>query len=228
MRHQARMGGRRTLLASLLRWAGFALSVAAGLLAGWFLFLAPAPTGDPAPAITPAAIEAALQPQPRPTLPVPTQGAPSRLLGDAVRVGAPAPTFALAALDGNRLTLADYRGSVVLINFWTTWCPPCRTEMPALQKVFGQYQDQGFVVLAVNVTEMDDRAEVAPFVEELGLTFPILLDEESRVSEDLYHILGLPTSVFIGRDGVVRDIYIGALDLENLERKIANLLGEAT
>lgn len=99
--------------------------------------------------------------------------------------------------------------------------------MPALQEAFDKYQNQGFTILAINVIELDDVEEIEPFVLELGLTFPILLDEDSSVSEDLFNIIGLPTSVFVGRGGTVREIFIGALQLENLEAKIISLLEEA-
>jgi hypothetical protein len=92
--------------------------------------------------------------------------------------------------------------------------------MPALQQAFERYSDQGLVILGVNLTESDDRDLVGPYREELGLTFPILLDQESWVSGDLYRVLGLPTSVFIDRRGTVREIYIGALPLGELDSKV--------
>jgi hypothetical protein len=96
--------------------------------------------------------------------------------------------------------------------------------MPALQEVYERFQSQGFLVLGVNWTAVDDPDLVPTYVEELGLSFPILLDKESYVSEELYRLLGLPTSVFVGRDGIVNEVYIGALELDNLENKIQSML----
>jgi peroxiredoxin len=98
--------------------------------------------------------------------------------------------------------------------------------MPALQQTYERFKDEGFVVLGVNWTAVDDPDLVAPFVEELGLTFPILLDIDSNVSEELYQLLGLPTSIFVGRDGIVRQVYIGALELDTIESKIVSMLEE--
>ncbi|MFV2045678.1 MAG: TlpA disulfide reductase family protein, partial [Anaerolineales bacterium] len=134
--------------------------------------------------------------------------------------------FTLSDLAGSPHSLSDHQGQVVLINFWTTWCPPCREEMPALQETYERYRDRGFVVLGVNWTAVDDPDLVAPYVEELGLSFPILLDTDSAVSEELYQLLGLPTSIFVGRDGIVRQVFIGALELDTLEDKIVSMLEE--
>jgi hypothetical protein len=104
--------------------------------------------------------------------------------------------------------------------------PPEFEEMPALQQSYERFKDQGYVVLGVNWAAADDPDLVGPYVEELGLTFPILLDRDSTVSEGLYNLLGLPTSVFVGRDGIIREIIIGALELETLEFKITSMLEE--
>ena len=90
-----------------------------------------------------------------------------------------APDFALAALDGSTIALSDLEGQVILINFWATWCPPCREEMPAIQQLYDQYQDRGFTVLAIN--QGQEAAQVATFAEEMGLTFPVLLDPDGDV-----------------------------------------------
>ncbi len=160
------------------------------------------------------------------SVPVEAIGTQARAMGEAVRVGAHPPEFTLLDLNGASHSLRDHQGQVVLINFWTTWCPPCREEMPALQQTYDRFKDKGFVVLGVNWTAVDDPDLVAPFVEELSLTFPILLDTDSTVSEELYRLLGLPTSVFVGRDGIVREIFIGALELDTLENKIVSMLEE--
>ncbi len=207
-----------------LRWMGLAFSFVAGLILGWWLFLAPPPSSIPTPTQTLG--ENSVQSTAETRVPVPSTGAPSSRLGQAVRVGSPAPGFTLPDLDGDPLSLNMFRGDVVLINFWTTWCPPCREEMPALQEAYENYKDKGFTVLAVNWTQVDDPEQVEPFVRELGLTFPILLDERGEVSEGLYNLLGLPTSVFVDRGGNVREIFIGPLQLDSLEARIQTLIEE--
>ena len=94
----------------------------------------------------------------------------------APRQGFVAPDFTLKTPAGQQFTLYQFRGQAVLVNIWATWCPPCRAEMPALQKYYQQYRDQGFIVLGVNATNQDSPLEIVPFVNEYGLTFPILLD----------------------------------------------------
>ena len=125
------------------------------------------------------------------------------------------------------VSLHEQQGKVVLINFWATWCAPCREEMPALQAAYEKLADQGLVVLGVNWTQVDYLPDVEAFVEALGLTFPILLDPDGTVSEDLYQVLGLPTSVLIGRDGTIRSVRIGILDLQELEGTLQALLAES-
>jgi peroxiredoxin len=187
-----------------------------GAALGWRLFLAPGAEQAAAPPTIPDLADL-VQPI----------GSPAAGLGSAVRVGSPAPDFTLFSLAGPPVSLHQQKGKVVLVNFWTTWCPPCREEMPALQKAHERLADQGLVVLGVNWTQVDNLADVQAFVAELGLTFPILLDSDGVVSEDLYQVLGLPTSVLIGRDGTVRAIRIGILDLQELESTLQVFLSES-
>ena len=91
-----------------------------------------------------------------------------------------APDFELLTTTGETIKLSDLRGQAVLINLWATWCPPCRAEMPAIEKIFIEYKDKGLVVLAVNMTYQDTQSNIAPFVDEYGLSFPILLDQYQR------------------------------------------------
>jgi peroxiredoxin len=207
-----------------MRWLAFIFAVVVGASLGWEIFLSPDQRSDLKP--TPTATLQRSSAVSKPNIIVQVTGTPSRSLGNAVRAGSIAPDFTLADLDNKPHSLSDYRGDVVLINFWTTWCPPCLVEMPALQQAYEKYHEQGFSILGINWTEVDDRAQIRPFVQELGLIFPILLDVDSEVSEDLYQILGLPTSIYVSRDGVVQEIFIGALQLENLEARIQSLLEE--
>jgi peroxiredoxin len=121
------------------------------------------------------------------------------------RKGNPAPEIELKTPSGETVKLSDYRGQAVLVNLWATWCPPCRAEMPTIEAIYNEYKDQGFVVLAVDMTYQDDAERVPPFVAEQGLTYPILLDETGDVAAD-YQMLSLPTSFFIDREGIIQDV----------------------
>lgn len=131
--------------------------------------------------------------------------------------------FSASTLDGQPVQLSDYRGQVVMLNFWATWCPPCRAEMPAMQAALDRYADQGLVVLAVN--QREDPAVVAAFMRERQLTFPALLDANGSVGA-AYQASALPSSFFIGRDGMVRAVYRGPLSRGVLESTIAGLVAE--
>ncbi len=135
----------------------------------------------------------------------------------AARVGALAPDFTLPALeDGRSLRLTDFRGRAVVINFWATWCPPCRVEMPALQQA--QLDMPDVVVLGVNQQESADL--VNWFVREQGLDFPIALDVNGEVNR-LYRVRALPTTYFVDASGIIRDIvYGGPLTRALIESKV--------
>jgi cytochrome c biogenesis protein CcmG, thiol:disulfide interchange protein DsbE len=135
----------------------------------------------------------------------------------APQAGFPAPDFTLKTPAGKSYTLSELRGSAVLVNLWATWCPPCRAEMPAIQRLYEEYKDQGLVVLAVNATNQDNPLAVAPFVAEYGLTFPILLDETGDVSQK-YQLRSLPSSYFIRRDGRIEEVVFGGPMSEALLR----------
>jgi peroxiredoxin len=132
-----------------------------------------------------------------------------------------APDFTLQTPAGEEVRLSDYRGQVVLLNTWATWCPPCRAEMPDLEAYYQQHQVDGFVVLAVNSQENPDT--VAAFLGEHDFTFPVLLDPEGEVMKE-YGVLGLPTSFFIDRDGIMRGVWSGQLTPERLKELVNPLL----
>ena len=138
-----------------------------------------------------------------------------------VNKGNLASGFTLEALDGSSVSLDGYRGNVVLINFWATWCPPCRAEIPDIEKVYQARQDDGFVVLGVNVEE--PRESVAPFVEAMGMTYPVVLDKSGQVLK-MYRAIGLPISVILDQDGVIRVRHVGVLTMEQLEDYLAQVL----
>lgn len=126
----------------------------------------------------------------------------------APQAGFPAPDFALATPDGDTLSLSELQGRPILVNLWASWCGPCRAEMPAMQRVYEEYQDQGFLILAVNATNQDSETAAVAFAEEHGLTFPLLLDFDGQVSGD-YQLRALPSSFFIDRAGVIQEVVIG-------------------
>jgi thiol-disulfide isomerase/thioredoxin len=127
-----------------------------------------------------------------------------------------APDFTLNDMDGEPHRLADYRGKVVLINFWATWCPPCRKEMPSLERLYQHFKDQPFMVLAVNQWETDDH--VFSYMGELNVfpEFPILFDPESKISGE-YGVLGLPTSVIVDQQGRIRYRAVGGREFDHPE-----------
>jgi len=122
--------------------------------------------------------------------------------------GFSAPDFALDSLDGGRLTLSGLRGQPVVVNVWASWCFPCRAEMPALERAYQSYRDEGLIILGVNMTSQDSAAAARAFVQEHGLTFPMVLDREGLVSK-AYQVLGLPSTYFVDRAGVIRSVVVG-------------------
>ena len=139
-------------------------------------------------------------------------GQGATLLG--VNEGNQARDFTLEALDGTEMSLSDFRGKVVLINFWATWCGPCRAEIPDLQTAYETRQNDGFVVLGVNVEE--SRATVEPFVAEFGMTYPVLFDETGQLLK-LYRAIGLPMSILVDEEGLIQARHIGYLTEGQLE-----------
>jgi peroxiredoxin len=129
-------------------------------------------------------------------------------------VGSPAPGFTLQDLQGNDVQLSDFLGNDILLNFWATWCGPCRVEMPMFERNYEEYRDQGFIILGINFDEPEQT--VNEFQEEFGLTFPILLDPGGEV-QHLYRIPGYPSSIFVNREGNVRRIHIGIMTESQLE-----------
>ncbi|HLY65597.1 MAG TPA: TlpA disulfide reductase family protein [Chloroflexota bacterium] len=131
-------------------------------------------------------------------------------------LGRQAPTFQLAAIDGLAGSLDGYRGRPIIVNFWATWCEPCKQEMPALQAETSSQPE--LVVLGVD--NVESAVKVKPFVQQLGVTFPILLDQDGSVMEE-YQVTGLPTSFFVDRSGTLRFVYRGALTDETLRQGLA-------
>ena len=138
-------------------------------------------------------------------------------LTPAAKSGFWSPDFSLQATSGDLYQLEDQRGKVVLINFWTSWCPPCKAEMPTMQKIYNDYKDQDFIILAVNATHEDSYTSVTTFEMQHQLTFPILLDEKGSVTRQ-YQIHSFPTTFFIDKFGVIDEVIIGGPMAEALLR----------
>ncbi|MGE5138809.1 MAG: TlpA family protein disulfide reductase [Rudaea sp.] len=175
-------------------------------LAGLLLLrgpLSPVNAGAALPAAPDAA--QAITPQP---------GAPS--------VGSVAPDFTLPAIDNRKVSLAQFRGKPVIVNFWATWCGPCNAEMPNLEKVYQQHKND-IVILAIDQGDSGDQ--VKGFSEIYHLNFPLILDQKMQVG-DRYRVNALPTTVFVDKQGIVREIHIGGpMTTDFIESRIRTLLG---
>ena len=124
----------------------------------------------------------------------------------AAPASGPAPDFQLMSRDGNRVSLAELKGEVVMINFWATWCGPCRQEMPHLEALYQRYSSLGFTLLGVNVEEDPSGAEA--WLEETPVSFPILFDSSNQVTS-LYDIVAMPSTVLVDRQGNIRYLHHG-------------------
>lgn len=147
-------------------------------------------------------------------------------------VNRPAPTFSTPALDGGAVNLADYSGKVVVLNFWATWCEPCKRELPALEQAHLQYGSEGLAIIGVNLTDDEqaqggDPATIRAFLEQYGVTYPIALDVEGDVT-NAYRVFPLPTSFFIDPQGHIRYVHIGELTLEDVVARFTELRSPAT
>ncbi len=135
----------------------------------------------------------------------------------AVRIGSPAPDFELESLAGEKVRLSDLRGSVVIVNFWATWCEPCKEEMPLFQARYGLYAPE-LKILAIDFAE--PVKDVQAFTEKYGLTFNILLDSRAMVQE-MYQVRGYPTTYIIDKDGIVRVEHLGPISDKQLDQYLA-------
>ncbi len=139
-------------------------------------------------------------------------------------VGFSAPDFSLKGLDGKTVKLSNLRGKPVFINFWASWCPPCKEEIPEIQKFYEKYQGR-VEVLAVNITFNDKMPDILNILQADHATYPVLLDEDNNhpVADD-YQVDGIPASFFVDKDGVIRDIHVGGMNLQMLEASISKAM----
>lgn len=154
-----------------------------------------------------------------------TQTGDVAALAEAPRVGRMAPDFSLLTLDGREMRLSDYRGHLVFLNFWATWCGPCKVEMPAMEKLYREFRPKGFAVVAVS-SDPEGAAVTRPYRDSLGLSFTIAHDPDMLVSR-LYGVRSLPVTFLVSRDGIISHQIFGARDWNDAEARsgIRDLLG---
>jgi cytochrome c biogenesis protein CcmG/thiol:disulfide interchange protein DsbE len=143
------------------------------------------------------------------------QGGQNAEIETAAQVGFRAPDFELTDFNGQTVRLSDLRGKPVILNFWASWCGPCKSEMPDLQAIYEQYKDKA-VFYGVNLTVQDSEEKARRFVQDMGLTFPMLLDKTGKPSTD-YRIFTVPTTYVIDKDGIIMEIRRGALQKAALD-----------
>lgn len=209
-----------------LRWLGVMFAVGAG--AGYYLLVMrpaaaqPPPTEQPA-RLPPTPIQNAATPVILASV-TPDAGVPVGLLGQTLRQGEPVPDFTLKTMNGaDTVSASQLIGQPLLINFWASWCLPCRAESPALERAYRANRDRGLVILGINSPAQDKLAEARAFVEEFGLTYPMLWDDGDEVL-NRFGVLGLPTSIFVNRDGRVQRIKIGGMDEQQLAEYLAEIM----
>jgi cytochrome c biogenesis protein CcmG/thiol:disulfide interchange protein DsbE len=135
-----------------------------------------------------------------------------------------APELTLTDLQGMPHSLTDYRGQVVLVNLWATWCPPCKEEMPVLQAYYKKHVKDGFVIIAIN--DGDPTPDVKQFVQDYQLTFPVWLDPTYIATEQAFETLNLPSSFIIDRQGTVRMMWVGGVNRKTLDQHVTPLIME--
>jgi thiol-disulfide isomerase/thioredoxin len=150
-----------------------------------------------------------------------------KLVPDGLEVGTEegqvAPDFELESLDGGESWLTDFRGHPVVLNFWATWCQPCRQEMPQLVNAYDRYKADGLVVIGLNLQEGKDL--ITPFATDYGIGYPVLIDRDGDTSDE-YHLLGLPTTYFIDANGVIQSVYRGPLQDKQQDTNVQGAIGE--
>jgi len=138
---------------------------------------------------------------------------------EPLTVGKVAPDFYLPDLNDKELRLSDFRGKVVFLNFWATWCKPCREEMPSMEILFKNFEKDGLVILAISIDRVTTKKDIPPFVKALNLTFPILIDSWGQ-TDKRYKLMGVPETYIIDQQGILREKVMGPRDwtvLDNLQ-----------
>lgn len=143
---------------------------------------------------------------------------------EKVQVGKAAPDFILPTINGDRFKLSDLEGKAVLINFWGSWCGPCKKEMPAIQSAYDQYKDQNFEVITINIQEAEITAN--NFMEQNNISLLVAMDKDGQVY-DAYNVYNLPASFFLNPDGTVNRIYEGEMTRKNLDKWVNEIIPES-
>lgn len=152
------------------------------------------------------------------------QTIPSDLSAVPAKANFPAPEVTLTDTRGESHSLRDYRGQVVLINLWATWCPPCKAEMPTLQAFYDKYREEGFTIIAIN--DGDPTEDVLQFEKDYQLSFPIWLDPKYYATEQAFKTMNLPSSFVIDRAGTVRLMWVGAISRKMLDEYVIPIIKE--
>lgn len=142
----------------------------------------------------------------------------------AQEIGKPAPNFELTDIDGKKVKLSEFRGKVVLLNFWATWCGPCKAEMPSLNSLYLAMRDKEFIILAISVDASEKP--VKSFMSEKKIAFPVLMDKDKEISFDLYGVAGIPVSFLLDKNGIVTEKFMGERewDSPDIKNKVLKLL----
>ena len=135
---------------------------------------------------------------------------------EPLKIGMAAPDFSLPDMAGKRQQLSDYRGKVVFLNFWATWCKPCKEEMPSMQTMWENFKNEDFVILAVSMDRVTTKKDIPTFIESMRLTFPVLTDSWGQ-TDKRYKLMGVPETYIIDQDGVLREKIIGPRDWTSRE-----------
>ncbi len=146
---------------------------------------------------------------------------PPSKLPPAPEVGRLAPDFTLIDLEGDSVTLSDFQGKAVFINFWATWCPPCRAEMPEIEAVYQEYKSKDVVVIGVDLLEAE--SEVRQYVKQGGYSWIFLIDTTGEVVNN-YGVAAIPTSFFLDKEGIIRAVNVGAMTKRVMESKLAKAM----
>lgn len=149
---------------------------------------------------------------------------PSDLSAVPAPVNYAAPELTLTDLQGTTHSLAEFRGQVVLVNLWATWCPPCKEEMPTLQAYYNKHAEAGFVIIAIN--DGDPTPDVQKFVREYRLTFPVWLDPTYIATTQAFKTINLPSSFVIDRQGTIRLMWVGGINRKTLDRHVTPIILE--
>ncbi len=149
---------------------------------------------------------------------------PTDLSAVPVKVNYSAPALTLSTMQGKSVSLTDFRGQVILVNLWATWCPPCKEEMPALETFYRKHKNDGFTIVAVN--DGDPTPEVIQFTKDYGLTFPVWLDPTYIATEQAFKTMNLPSSFVINRQGTIVLSWVGGINRKTLEKYVAPIIDE--